>query len=95
METKKTKFAGISVPEDLKKSNFRSLYFSTFFIACLMAVPAILQPAYLKEVINIPKDQAGLINTGLQNMSQIATLLLVGFFGILSDCIGSKESGQA
>jgi len=90
METKKIKFAGISVPEDLKKTNFRCLYFSTFFIACLMTVPAVLQPAYLKEVINIPKDQAGLINSGLQNMSQIATLLLVGFFGILSDKIGRR-----
>ncbi len=55
METKKIKFAGISVPEDLKKTNFRCLYFSTFFIACLMTVPAVLQPAYLKEVINIPR----------------------------------------
>ncbi len=90
MEPKKTKFAGIPVPDDLKKSNFRSLYFSAFFVACLMAVPSVLQPAYLKEVINIPKDQAGLINTGLQNMSQIATLLLVGFFGILSDKIGRR-----
>jgi len=90
MEPKKTKFLGIDVPADLKKSNFRSLYFSTFLIACLMAVPAVLQPAYLKEVINIPKDLAGSINSGLQNMSQIATLLLVGYFGILSDKIGRR-----
>ena len=84
------KFAGLPIPSDLKGSHFFNLYFATLFIACLMAIPAVIQPAYLKEVINIPKEQAGSINSGLQNMSQIATLLFVGLFGILSDRIGRR-----
>lgn len=84
------KFAGLPIPPDLKGFHFFNLYFATFFIACLMAIPAVIQPAYLKEVINIPKEQAGSINSGLQNMSQIATLLFVGFFGILSDRVGRR-----
>ncbi|MCP4716094.1 MAG: hypothetical protein GY868_13340, partial [Deltaproteobacteria bacterium] len=84
------KFAGIPIPADLKGSHFFSLYLATFMVACLMAVPAVLQPAYLKEVIQIPKDQAGTINSGLQNMSQIATLLLVGVVGLLSDKVGRR-----
>jgi MFS family permease len=84
------KFAGLPIPSDLKGSHFFNLYFSTLFIACLMAIPAVIQPAYLKEVINIPKEQAGSINSGLQNMSQIATLLFVGFIGIISDRVGRR-----
>jgi len=84
------KFLGIPVPADLTTAHFFSLYTATLVIACLMALPAVLQPAYLKEIINIPKDQAGSINSGLQNMSQIATLFFVGLFGILSDKIGRK-----
>ncbi len=84
------RFAGIPVPPDLKKSHFYNLYIASFFIACLMGVPAILQPAFLKEIINIPRDQAGTINSGLQNMSQIATLLFVGVIGILSDRVGRR-----
>jgi MFS family permease len=83
-------FGGIPIPEGLKWSHFFNLYFASFLIACLMAVPAVLQPAFLKEVINIPREQAGSINSGLQNMSQIATLLFVGLIGILSDRIGRR-----
>ncbi|HUT83483.1 MAG TPA: MFS transporter [Thermodesulfobacteriota bacterium] len=84
------KFAGIPIPSDLKWSHFLSLYLATWLISCLMAVPAVLQPAFLKEVINIPKEQAGSINSGLQNMSQIATLLFIGLIGVLSDKVGRK-----
>jgi NNP family nitrate/nitrite transporter-like MFS transporter len=85
-----SRFAGIPVPPDLKKSHFFNLYLASFFIACLMGMPAILQPAFLKEIINIPRDQAGSINSGLQIMSQIATLLFVGAIGVLSDKIGRR-----
>ncbi len=84
------RFAGIHVPSDLNKSNFVSLFLATFLVSCMMAVPAVLQPAYLKDIIGIPADQAGTINSGLQNMSQISTLLLVGMVGILSDKIGRR-----
>lgn len=84
------KFAGLPIPPELKGSHFFNLYLATLCIACLMAIPAVIQPAYLKEVITIPKEQAGSINSGLQNMSQIATLLFVGIIGILSDRIGRR-----
>jgi MFS family permease len=84
------KFAGIEIPPGLKWSNFFNMYLATFFVACLMVLPAILQPALLKEVINIPERQAGSINAGLQNMSQIATLLFIGVIGILSDRVGRR-----
>jgi MFS family permease len=84
------RFAGIQIPADLKRSHFINLYVAAFLVSCLLAVPAILQPAFLKEVINIPPEQAGSINSGLQNMSQIAMLLFIGFVGILSDKVGRR-----
>jgi MFS family permease len=84
------RFAGIEVPPDLKKSHFPNLYLATLCIACLMTVPAILQPAFLKEVIGIPREQAGAINSGLQNMSQVAMFCFVGLFGMLADRVGRR-----
>ena len=53
------RFAGIRIPVDLTWWNFFSLYAASFFIACLMVVPSIIQPLFLKEVIQIPGELAG------------------------------------
>jgi MFS family permease len=84
------RFAGIEIPAELKWSNFFNLYVASFCIAALVSIPAVLQPAFLKEVINIPREQAGSINSGLQNMSQVAWLLFVGIAGIFSDKVGRR-----
>jgi MFS family permease len=55
-----------------------------------MTLPAVIQPAFLKEIVGIPPDLAGSINTGLQNMSQLATLLLIGLVGVASDKYGRR-----
>lgn len=84
------KFAGIAVPPELNRSHFFFLYFNTLLIGLLMVIPAILQPAFLKDVIKVSLDFFGSINGLLQNMSQIATLIFVGYVGILSDRTGRK-----
>jgi len=84
------KFAGIEVPPDLTKGNFFFLYFNTLIAGMLLGFPAIVQPAFLSEIIKINQDFAGSINGLLQNMSQIATLLLVALVGVLSDKVGRK-----
>jgi len=84
------KFAGLTIPPDLTKSNFFSLYLLTFFIACVTVFASFIQPLFLKQVINIPEAQAGSINSGLQNVSQVITLLFVGLIGILSDRVGRR-----
>jgi len=84
------KFAGIEIPPDLKWSNFFNMYLATFIMSCLMILPAVLQPAFLKEIINIPEEQAGSLNAGLQSMSYVATLLFVGLVGIFSDKVGRR-----
>jgi MFS family permease len=84
------RFIGVEIPPELTRSHFFNLYLASLFIACIMAIPAVLQPAFLKDVINIPREQAGSINSGLQNMSQVATLLFIGWAGIVSDRVGRR-----
>ena len=84
------KFAGIEIPPDLTKGNFFFLYFNTLVMGMIMAVPAIVQPAFLTDIIKIDQAFAGSINGLLQNMSQIATLLFVAMIGVLSDKVGRK-----
>lgn len=82
------KFLGITVLEGMSRWDFFNLYGVTFFVGILIIIPAIIQPAFLKEVIGIPRNMPGTISSGLQNMSQIATLLFIGYVGILSDKFG-------
>ena len=84
------KFVGIVVPSDLSRSKFFFLYFNTLIAGVIMVMPAILQPAFLKDVIQVSMDFFGSINGLLQNMSQVATLIFVGYFGMLSDRTGRK-----
>jgi MFS family permease len=84
------KFAGIEVPSDLTRANFFFLYLNTLFIGMLMVMPAIIQPAFLKDMIKVSPDFFGFINGFLQNMSQVATLAFVGIVGVLSDKVGRK-----
>ena len=82
------KFLGINILEGMSVWDFINLYGVTFVAGILIIMPAIIQPAFLKVVIGIPPNLSGSINSGLQNMSQIATLLFIGYFGVLSDKYG-------
>ncbi|MCP4714457.1 MAG: MFS transporter [Deltaproteobacteria bacterium] len=84
------KFAGIEVAPDLSKNNFLFLYLNTLIMGTLMVMPAILQPAFLQDVIQVSPKYFGFINGFLQNMSQIATLAFVGIVGAMSDKTGRK-----
>jgi len=82
------KFFGINILEGLSAGDFWNLYGVTFIVGIVIIIPAIIQPAFLQEVIGIPRNLSGSINSGLQNMSQIATLLFIGYLGSLSDKFG-------
>ena len=84
------KFAGIEIASELTKTNYFFLFFNTFIIGMFMSVPSVLQPAFLKDIINIDQSFSGSVNSFLQNMSQIATLGFVALIGALSDKTGRK-----
>src|SRR3990172_6582432 len=83
-------FLGIKIPSDIKKKNFIFLYGAAFFCTMLTVFPAIIQPLFLKEIIGTPDSRAGSLNSLMQNMSQIASLLLGGFVAYLSDRTGRR-----
>jgi MFS family permease len=87
---KSRKFIGIEVPPELTKVHYFFLFFNTFLIGMFMSIPAILQPAFMSDIIGIDQGFAGSINSFLQNMSQIATLAFVALIGALSDKTGRK-----
>jgi len=87
---KPKKFAGIEIPPDLTRGNFFFLYLNTMLIGLLMIIPNIIQPAFLKDVIQVSDDVFGFTNGFLQNISQAVTLAFVGIVGFLSDRTGRK-----
>lgn len=89
-QSKTVRFAGIEVPPDLNRANFFFLYLNTLFVGILMVMPAILQPAFLKDIIQVSPDFFGSINSFLSIISQVATLALAGVVGVLSDRFGRK-----
>ncbi len=84
------RFAGIEVPPDLKRSNFFFLYLNLLLIGILLAIPAMMQPAFLKDIIKVSGDFFGSINGAMQSIGQVAMLLFIGVLGVLSDRIGRK-----
>ncbi|MBM4311022.1 MAG: MFS transporter [Deltaproteobacteria bacterium] len=87
---KTPKFAGIGILPGLTRTNYFFLFFNTFIVGMFMSIPAILQPAFMNDVINIDQKFAGSINGFLQNMSQVATLAFVALICALSDRVGRK-----
>lgn len=87
---KPNRFAGIGVKPGLTKVNYFFLFFNTFILGMFMGLPAVVQPAFMKDIIEIDLAYSGSINSFLQNMSQIATLAFVAIIGALSDKIGRK-----
>ncbi len=83
-------FIGITVAPDLTRRHFFFLYQNTLIIGILLVMPAILQPAFLKDVLNVSPEYFGYINGFLQSMSQLATLFFVGLIGVISDKVGRK-----
>jgi len=83
-------FLGVEIPSDLTRKNFFSLYGAAFFGTILTVFPAIIQPLFLKEIIGIPDSHAGSLNSLMQNMSQIASLIFGGYVGYLSDRVGRR-----
>lgn len=84
------KFLGIEVPADITRRHFFFLYLSTLFMGILMVIPAVLQPAFLKDVIGVSQDYFGSINSFLSIISQISTFALAGFVGYYSDRAGRR-----
>ncbi len=85
------KFAGIVLPEEVTKRNFLFLFVNTFIMGMFMTVPAVIQPAFMSDIVKIDPAYTGSVNSFLQNMSQVATLAFVALIGAFSDRVGRKK----
>lgn len=54
----------------------------------LMTLAAGTQPLFLRNVLNIPSENAGTINANIAVITETLELFVVGFVGILSDRLG-------
>ena len=84
------KLLGIDIPEGLRKSNFYALFLSTAFIMAVYMIPTIVLPRFLKEVIGVPQKSFGEINSAIQNIGTITSILFLSLIGSLSDRHGRK-----
>ena len=57
-----------------------SMIFMTFVIA--------VQPLYLRKILGIPLENAGIINASIQTATEVIDLLCIGYLGYLSDRFG-------
>ena len=58
---KAPKFAGITILSGLSKTNYFFMFFNTFLIGMFLSVTAVLQPAFMKDIIKIDQVFAGTI----------------------------------
>ncbi|RMF95221.1 MAG: MFS transporter [Candidatus Schekmanbacteria bacterium] len=87
----KRKIFGIEMPPDLHKFNFYSLFWCSMVMLIGITAPTVIQPIYLKEVIGIAAKNFGKINTTLVVMNEVASILLIGYVGLLSDKFGRRN----
>ena len=85
------KIVGIEMPPDLHKYNFYALFWCSMVMLIAITAPTVIQPIYLKEVIGIAPKNFGKINTILVVMNEVASILLIGYVGLLSDRFGRRK----
>jgi len=84
------KLFGINIPSELSKSNYYALFISTGLIMMAYMIPTIILPRFLKETIGISDADFGEINSTIQNIGTITSILFLAFVGSLSDKHGRK-----
>jgi len=85
------KIVGIEMHPDLHKYNFYALFWCSMVMLIAITAPTVIQPIYLKEVIGIAPKNFGKINTALVVMNEVASILLIGYVGLLSDRFGRRK----
>lgn len=85
------KIFGIEMPPDLQKYNFYALFWCSMVMLIAITAPTVIQPIFLKEVIGIAPQNFGKINTALVVMNEVASILLIGYVGLLSDRFGRRR----
>ena len=69
------KLFGIDIPDELEKSNYYALFLSTALVMLVYMIPTIVLPRFLKEIIGVPEKSFGEINSAIQNIGTVTSIL--------------------
>ncbi len=67
-----------------------TLYLLSAICMIFMTMVLAIQPIFLRSVLGVSADEAGMINATVQTVTEVFDLLLVGYLGYLSDRYGRK-----
>ena len=83
-----THFMGLIVSSEVQPHERNALYLLSAVCMIFMTLVLAVQPLFLRNVLEIPFAQAGLINSNVQAVTEILDLFVLGYFGYLSDRLG-------
>ncbi|MBF0293037.1 MAG: MFS transporter [Nitrospinae bacterium] len=69
-------------------AHHNSLYLIAAIATIFMTMAIAVQPLFLYENLNIARDNAGFINSNILVITEVIDLLVIGYFGYLSDRFG-------
>ncbi len=84
------KIGPIQLAPGITRVNFAALVYASIAANTLMSFINLIQPLILEEVLQIPGDRQGTVSGNLTFVSELAALLLLGYFGALSDKTGRR-----
>lgn len=72
----------------MAESRWNALYLVAAIAMVFMTLATAIQPLFLRNVLGIAFDQAGAINANVQVVTEVLTLVVIGYLGFLSDRFG-------
>jgi len=72
----------------VKTHHWNSLYLLSALCMIFMTLAIAVQPLYLRNVLGIGLENAGVINASIQVVTELLDLMLIGYLGFLSDRYG-------
>ena len=79
------------MPHQVQSHERNALYLLSAICMIFMTLGVAIQPLFLRNMLEIPFERAGAINANVQVMTEILDLLVVGYFGYLSDRLGRVQ----
>lgn len=67
---------------------WNALYLLAAITMLFMTLATAMQPLYLRNVLGISFSSAGVINANVQVVTEVLTLVVIGYLGVLSDRFG-------
>ncbi len=72
----------------IKAHHHNALYLVVALVMIFMTLVLALQPLYLRNILNLGRENAGFVNANIQVITELVDLLCVGYLGYLSDRYG-------